>query len=120
MTENASAGVRINIDAALLAYLVPLLGPAYILILRRDDAFSRYHAFQAMTLVLALILAPAAWFLFSLLVAFLPLGGVIAAYVFALVVAVYFAVVVAWLAGIVNVLRARRAPVPFFGRLLST
>ena len=31
MTGNASGGVRINIDAALLAYLIPALGPAYIL-----------------------------------------------------------------------------------------
>ena len=119
MTGNASGGVRINIDAALLAYLIPALGPAYILVLRKDDSFSRYHAFQGLALVLALILAPAAWFLFSLLVALLPLGGVLAAYVFALVVAVYFAAVVAWVAGIVNVLRAKQSPVPFYGRLLQ-
>ena len=31
MTGKASGGVQINIDAALLAYLIPLLGPAYIL-----------------------------------------------------------------------------------------
>ena len=117
MTGNASGGVRINIDAAPLAYLISLLGPAYSLALRRDDAFSRDHAFQALALVLALILAPAPWFLFSLLVALLPIGGVLAAYLFALVVAVYFAVVVAWVAGIVNVLRAKQSPVPFFGRL---
>ena len=42
MTGNASGGVRINIDAALLAYLIPVLGPAYILVLRKDDSFSRY------------------------------------------------------------------------------
>ena len=118
MTENASGSGRINIAAALLAYLIPVLGSAYILALRKDDAFSRYHAFQGLTIVLAMILAPAAWFLFSLLVALLPLGGVIAAYVFALVIAAYLAVVVAWVAGIANALRGRRAPVPFFGRLL--
>ena len=119
MTESASVGGRLNIDAALLAYLIPVLGPVCILALRRDDAFSRYHAFQGLAIVLALLLAPAAWFLFSWLVALLPFGGVIAACVFALVIAVYLAVVVAWVAGIVNVLRARRAPVPFFGRLLG-
>ncbi len=119
MTGNASGGVRINIDAALLAYLIPALGPAYILVLRKDDSFSRYHALQGLSIVLALILAPSAWFLFSLFVALLPLGGVLAAYVFALVVAVYFAAVVAWVAGIVNVLRAKQSPMPFFGRLLQ-
>ena len=119
MTENESPAGRINIDIALLAYLIPVLGSAYILALRKDDGFGRFHAFQGLTLVLALILAPAAWFLFSGLVSFLPFGGVIAAYVFALVIAVYFAVVVAWVAGIVNVLRARQRPVPFFGRILG-
>lgn len=117
MNERSSAGNRINIDAALLAYLVPVLGSAYILLLRKDDDFSRYHAYQGLTLVLALILAPAVWILFSWLFMFLPYGGVVAAYVFALVVAVYFAVVVAWVAGVANALRARRSPVPFFGRM---
>ena len=118
MTESPSGGGRINIDAALLAYLVPVLGPAYILALRRDDDFSRFHAYQGLIIVLGLILAPAAWFLFSLLVALLPLGGVIAAYVFALVIAAYLAAAVAWVAGIANALRGRRVPVPFFGRML--
>ncbi len=119
MTQNASDGRQLNIDAALLAYLIPVLGPVYILALRKDDAFSRFHALQSLLIVLALILAPVAWFLFSWLVVFLPFGGVIAAYIFALVIAVYLAVVVAWLAGIVNALRAKRAPVPFFGRMLG-
>jgi uncharacterized membrane protein len=119
MTRSDSGGRYLNIDAALLAYLIPVLGPAYILALRKEDAFSRFHARQSLLIVLALILAPAVWILFSWLVAFLPFGGVIAAYVFALVIAVYLAVVVAWVAGIVNALRARRSPVPFFGRLLG-
>ena len=118
MSENSGGGGRVNIDVALLAYIVPVLGPAYILALRREDDFGRFHAMQGMTLVLALVLAPVAWALFSAIVAWIPFGGVIAAYVFALVVAVYLAVIVAWVAGIVNVLRARRAPVPFFGRIL--
>ncbi len=116
MSESGRGGL--NIDAALLAYLLPVLGPAYILALRRDDAFSRYHALQSLSIVAALILAPAAWIVFSWLVSLLPFGGVVAAYVFALVVAVYLAVVVAWVVGIVNALRARRSPVPFFGRIL--
>lgn len=119
MSEIQPAGRRVNIDAALLAYLLPLLGPAYILVLRKRDSFSRYHAWQGLSLASALLLAPAAWALFSWLVVFLPFGGLVAAYVFALVVAVYLAVAVAWVAGIVNVLRARRAPVPFFGGALK-
>ena len=118
MTGNQTARRGLNVDAALLAYLLPVLGPAYILALRRDDAFSRYHALQSLSIVAALILAPAVWILFSWLVSLLPFGGVVAAYVFALVVAVYLAVVVAWVVGIVNALRARRSPVPFFGRIL--
>ena len=120
MTEDLSARGKINVDAALLAYLLPVVGPVYILALRKDDAFSRYHAFQSLTIVLALILAPAAWFLFSWLVSLLPFGGVVAAYIFALVIAVYLAAVASWVAGIVNALRARRKPVPFFGRMLGT
>ncbi len=118
MSENGAGGARVNIDVALLAYLVPVLGPAYILALRKQDEFGRYHAVQGLTLVLALVMAPVAWAVFSGIVAWIPFGGVIAAYVFALVVAVYLAVIIAWVAGIVNVLRARRAPVPFFGRIL--
>ena len=126
MTQDVSAGgnkrattrVVPAIDTALLAYLIPVLGPAYILVLRKEDAFSRFHALQSLSIVLALILAPVVWFVFSWLVVLLPFGGVIAAYVFALVIAVYLAVAIAWVAGIVNALRAKRAPVPFFGRML--
>lgn len=118
MTGNEIERRGLNVDAALLAYLLPVLGPAYILVLRRDDAFSCYHALQSLSIVAALVLAPAVWILFSWLVSLLPFGGVVAAYVFALVVAVYLAVVVAWVVGIVNALRARRSPVPFFGRIL--
>lgn len=118
MNDDLSARGKINVDAALLAYLIPVLGPVYILALRKEDSFSRYHAFQSLSIVFALILAPVAWFLFAWLVALLPYGGVLAAYIFALVVAAYIAVVIAWLAGIINALRARRAPVPFFGRIL--
>lgn len=118
MTGSETGRRGLNVDAALLAYLLPVLGPAYILSLRREDAFSRYHALQSLSIVAALILAPAVWIIFSWLVSLLPFGGVVAAYVFALVVAVYLAVVVAWVVGIVNALRARRSPVPFFGRIL--
>ena len=120
MTEDLETNGKLNVDAALLAYLLPVIGPAYILALRKDDSFSRYHAIQSLTIVMALILAPVVWFLFAWLVSLLPFGGVVAAYIFALVVAVYLAVVVAWIAGIINALRARRARVPFFGRLLGT
>lgn len=118
MTANEPAKSGLNVDTALLAYLVPVIGPAYILALRKDDSFSRYHAMQSLSIVAALILAPAVWILFSMLISLFPFGGVVAAYVFALVVAVYLAVVVAWVVGIVNALRARRSPVPFFGRIL--
>lgn len=119
MTRDSAHGLQLNIDAALLAYLLPVLGPAYILLLRKDDSFARFHAFQSLLLVLAIILVPVIWFIFSWLVVFLPFGGVLAAYVFALVIAAYLAVFVAWVAGIVNALRAKRSPVPFFGRMLG-
>ncbi|MCY4092471.1 MAG: hypothetical protein OXF62_16775 [Caldilineaceae bacterium] len=118
MSEDFDGRGRVNVDVALLAYLVPLLGSAYILSFRKEDEFGRFHAVQGLTLVLALVLAPAAWALFSGLVAWIPFGGVVAAYVFALVVAVYLAAIVSWFAGIVNVLRGRRVPVPVFGRIL--
>ena len=118
MSDSQTKKSWINVDAALLAYLLPVLGPVYILTMRKEDAFSRYHAIQSLSIVAALIMAPAVWIVFSWLVSLFPFGGVVAAYVFALVVAVYLAVVVAWVVGIVNALRARRSPVPFFGRIL--
>ena len=47
MTANESSRSGLNVDAALFAYLVPVLGPAYILALRKDDSFSRFHAMQS-------------------------------------------------------------------------
>lgn len=85
MTASETGGPRINVDAALLAYLLPIVGPAYILGMRRRDDFARYHAVQSLTIVLAMILAPAVWIVFSWLIALLPFGGVVAAYILGII-----------------------------------
>lgn len=101
---------------ALLAYLLPLAGPLLVIGVQRRSAFSLYHACQALALLLGVVVVPGLWAVLGWLVAWIPLvGPVVTMASFSLVVAALMMVVVAWLSGIVKVLRGRMDPLPFFG-----
>ncbi|RME63888.1 MAG: hypothetical protein D6790_04055, partial [Caldilineae bacterium] len=84
---------------AIIAYLIPLIGPLFILLARRNDVLARYHARQSLGLLAVVIIAPLAWLVAAYAVAALPYGGMIAAFLFTLVAAAWMAAIVAWIAG---------------------
>ncbi|MCC6168364.1 MAG: hypothetical protein IT329_14165 [Caldilineaceae bacterium] len=101
---------------ALLAYLLPLVGPLLVIGVQRRSAFSLYHACQSLALLLGVVVIPGLWAVLGWLVAWAPLAGpVVAMASFSLVVAGLIMAVVAWLLGIVAVLRGRMDPLPLFG-----
>jgi uncharacterized membrane protein len=106
-----------NRISALLAYLLLIIGWFYVFLLNRDDKLAVYHAKQSIMIVLAAIGAPIVWAVFSWIITFIPLvGGVLAAASFALVIATYFVLVVAWFVGMSYALQAKQKPVPLVGR----
>jgi len=102
-----------NRTLALLAYLIPVVGPLIVLVVGRKNPFATYHACQALGLAAVAICAPVAWGLAALAVAWLPIvGPVLSVSSFALVIAAYVAVAIAWLGGLLNAARQKLEPVP--------
>jgi uncharacterized membrane protein len=105
-----------NRTLAWLAYLIPFLGPLLVFLTGRKNGFALYHACQALAVHLLAVLTPLAWMISALAVAWIPIAGpVVAAGLFALVIAAYGALFVAWVMGIVHVSRQQLLPVPIFG-----
>ena len=105
-----------NRTLAFLAYLLPVIGPLLVLLADRKNTFALYHAFQSLGLTLIAIVAPIVWAVCAWLLMWIPLaGGLLAAALFALVVAAYITLFIAWLAGMSNALRNELAPAPVFG-----
>lgn len=103
--------------SAFLAYLLLIIGWLYVFLLNRNDRLAVYHAKQSIMIVLAAIATPVVWVVFSWLITFIPLvGAVLAIASFALVIATYFALVVAWLVGMSYALQEKIKPVPLVGK----
>jgi uncharacterized membrane protein len=101
---------------ALLAYLLPLLGSLLVFMLDRKNVFARYHACQALALVLIAVLMPLAWLIAAWLAAWVPLAGApLGIALFALVVAGYIAMAIAWLVGLYNSATGKLNAAPIFG-----
>jgi uncharacterized membrane protein len=101
---------------ALIAYLVPLLGSVLLIGVQRGSSFILYHACQALAWLLGAAVVPVVWGGLGWLVAWVPLlGPVLAMFGFSLVIAAYIILSIAWVLGVVNVLRGRMNPLPLFG-----
>lgn len=102
--------------AAFLAYLLPILGWLYVFIFHRDNEFAVFHAKQAITLTVVIILVPILWAVLAWAMLWIPTaGGVLAAASFTLVMLIFIAAFVVWVIGMVNAARARLVPLPIFG-----
>ena len=101
---------------AFIAYLLLAIGWLVVMLVRRNDSFAVYHARQSLRLTLVAIALPLAWVVLGYIVTIVPLAGpFVAVTAFTLVLAGYFALVIAWGAGLINAARGRSAAPPFFG-----
>lgn len=101
---------------AVLAYLVPIVGWLYVIIFKRKNSLAIFHLKQSIGLVLFLVVTTATWFAVGWLLAWIPYMVVLSAALFAIVIIAYLYGIVAWILGLSNALRARMAPLPFFGQ----
>jgi uncharacterized membrane protein len=103
--------------SAFVAYLLPVIGWIYVFVFRRKDRFAIFHAKQAVMLVVAAIAALVVWGVAAWLVVRVPiLGPMAAAGTFALVVAAFLLLLVAWIVGMANALRGQVKLLPLVGR----
>ena len=89
--------------SAFLAYLLPIVGWIYVLLLRQKDSFAVYHTRQSIALFLAVVVAPLVWAVAGWILTWVPIVGAMTAVgLFALVVALWLFLLVAWVLGMVK------------------
>ena len=104
---------------AVVAYLVPVIGWLYVLFFERKNTFAVYHLRQSIGLFLFLVGALAVWAVIAWVLVWVPYAAVLSTALFALVIAAYLYGVVAWIAGMINALSGKLAPLPLFGERAS-
>ena len=101
---------------AFLSYLLSLPGALFVLLARRDDPFAVYHARQSLRLAIIGLAAPLVWGGVAWILAWIPtLGPMLSVILFALLIAVYFGILLSWIAGMIYSLKGQVRPLPLFG-----
>ena len=102
-----------NDRLAILAYVIPIAGPIYLMLARRENTYIQYHARQMLALTLALIGLPMAWAAVAWSISWVPIAGAsVAAALFALVIVGLLFGVGLWIAGLVQAVQGRLKPLP--------
>ncbi len=105
---------------AFISYLLPVIGPLYVVLFKRKDAYAIFHARQSLGLVLFLIATFAAWAVFSYILAFIPFAAVLGVALFTIVIVAVLYGVILWIIGMLNALNGRVVLMPIFGRLANS
>jgi uncharacterized membrane protein len=101
---------------AFFAYLFLAVGGIVILAISRNDRFAAFHARQSVAITLVAIIGSAVLTGICYLIAMIPsVGAVLASASFALVICLLLAMLYAWIAGMINALRANFVSAPFVG-----
>lgn len=105
--------------AAVLVYILPVVGWVLVILLYRNSQLAVFHLKQAIGLVLFLIGTLVTWIVVGWLLAWIPYMATLSIALFTLVIAIYFYGVVIWIQGISRALNNRLDPLPLFGRWAS-
>jgi uncharacterized membrane protein len=101
---------------AVVAYLVPLIGPLLVLLVGRKNLFAFYHACQALVVFVGAFLLSLIWGAFAWAISWIPLAGIIAGVsTFALVMATWLIAIISFVLGIRNSAQGSYRRVPIFG-----
>jgi uncharacterized membrane protein len=113
-TDSSTMGLAPNVAGALAYALGPLTGVAF-LVLEKEDRFVRFHAAQAVTTGLLMIVLSVGLSVVSTILAFVPVLGWIAAMLFAFVMG--FGAFVLWLVLMCKAFAGEEWEVPLAGTL---
>ena len=101
---------------AVCAYVLSILGAAFVLIFRRNDAFAAYHAKQSLGIAIAAIVAFVVWAVGGWVISWVPyIGFIVAVACFALVIVAYIALAICSIIGIKYAWQGKQQPVPIIG-----
>jgi uncharacterized membrane protein len=102
---------------AFIAYLIPLIGPIYVLLFNRKDLFALYHACQSLAIVITSVLLTLLWGALAWGTSWISLiGPIFGVSTFALVMATWGLTLVTWFMGMWNALQGRYRRLPIFGQ----
>jgi uncharacterized membrane protein len=104
--------------SAAIAY-IPVIGWLFVYLLQRKNQLAVYHLRQSIGLVLFLIGALVIWAVVGYVIAMIPYMAAFSVALFTVVIAAYLFGAVTWIMGIINALRNKSTPLPFFGRWAS-
>ena len=103
---------------AILAYILPIAGPLYLIVSKRDNAYVQYHARQMLALTIVAVMLPLVWGIVAWLLSWIPIvGPLLAAALFALVILGFIFAAGVWIVGVIQVIRGQLQPLPIVGEL---
>jgi uncharacterized membrane protein len=101
---------------AFIAYFLLVPGWLFVFLFRRKDSHARFHARQSLVLNVFAFLLIVAWFVITWLVIAIPIAGPLFAwFLFAIVIAFFVFVVIAWVIGMVRSFQEVQRPLPIIG-----
>ncbi len=104
--------------APVIAWLLPVIGWAWLWLQHRADERARQALREALALWLTVIGAFAVWAPAAWLVAWLPfVGPLVALASFSLVLSTWLLCAILWLGGLLRALRGDERPLPLLGRI---
>lgn len=102
--------------AAVIVYLLPVIGWLYVLLLQRQNSFAIFHLKQVISLCLFLLAVFVGWGVIAWLLAWIPLMASVSVALFTMVIVASVFTAIAWIIGLVNALSNRLVPLPVVGR----
>jgi uncharacterized membrane protein len=104
---------------AILAYVIPILGPIYLLFFtKRDNYFLIYHARQMLALALMVVAMPVLWVVVAYPISWIPVAGpMVSVSLFGLVILTWIVAAVIWAVGLVQAIGNRLKPLPLVWQL---
>ena len=108
-----------NNRLAILAYLIPVLGPIYLLFFtKRDNLFLVYHARQMLALALMVVAMPILWAVVAYPISWIPIAGpLVSLSLFGLVILTWIFAVIIWVIGLIQAIGNRLKPLPLAWQL---
>ena len=98
---------------SLVCYLIPVLGPIYLLTQEDENGFAKVHGRQMLALVVALVGLFGGWVVVGWAVSWIPtVGPLIAAMLFTLVIGGCLGGIVVWVVGLVRALQGQVVKLP--------
>ncbi|MGC9521935.1 MAG: hypothetical protein ACP5HG_08660 [Anaerolineae bacterium] len=103
---------------ATLAYVIPIVGPLYVLLARKVRTEAVPHPLQALVIHLSVFVIPLLWGVVAWPLSWLPIAGpLVSATLFSLVILAYIYTAIVWIVGLVHAIQGKPVLLPLIWNL---